>query len=456
MTEATAHEQLMLELVNAERAKAGVQPLAFNGSLNNSADSHSDWMIAVDAFSHTGVNGSSPTDRMKGAGYDFSGSWASAENIAWASTRAPSGFQDEVELLHANLMNSPGHRTNILNGSFREIGIGFSTGTYQGWEGAFVTENFAVSGTRVFLTGVASHDRDADRAYDINEGIGGLTVTATNKAGASYTTTTQAAGGYSLALPAGTYSVTFSGGGINSVVKEVAIGGSNVKLDLANPGSSPATPPAAISEIRGTHGNDTLKGTAGADVLNGFGGDDALEGGAGRDTAAFATAMSAVKVQQGTGILLTSGPEGNDTLTEVERLGFADGTLAFDVSGGAGQMYRLYQAAFARDPDAEGLGYWIREYDQGGKGLAGVAFDFMRSDEFKARYGSPDAVSDEAFLNLLYQNVLGRGPDAGGRAYWMDELADGFPRENLLASFSESLENQNLVAAEVQNGIWFI
>ena len=74
MSQATAYEQLMLELVNAARAKVGAQPLAFNGYLNSSADSHTNWMIATDTFSHTGVNGSAPTTRMKSAGYVFSGS----------------------------------------------------------------------------------------------------------------------------------------------------------------------------------------------------------------------------------------------------------------------------------------------------------------------------------------------------------------------------------------------
>ena len=68
MSQATAYEQFMLELVNRERAKTGAQPLAFNGTLNESADSHSNWMIATDTFSHTGLGSSSPHERMTQAG----------------------------------------------------------------------------------------------------------------------------------------------------------------------------------------------------------------------------------------------------------------------------------------------------------------------------------------------------------------------------------------------------
>ncbi len=224
MTQPSAYEQFMLELVNAERAKSGAQALAFDLNLNTAAEQHSAWMIATDTFSHTGAGGSSPTDRMKASGYVFKGSWASAENIAWASTRAPAGLQDEVQLLHANLMNSPGHRTNILDGTYREIGIGFETGEYQGWTGAFATQDFARSGAVPILTGVGFDDRDGDRSYDVGEGMGGITVKAVGASGAAYTTRTTGSGGYQLDLTAGAYTVTFSGGGIVTTTRKVTVG----------------------------------------------------------------------------------------------------------------------------------------------------------------------------------------------------------------------------------------
>src|SRR4051812_46327066 len=98
MAQPSVYEQFMLELVNAERAKAGLQPLAFDSSLLASSENHSRWMISADQFSHTGSGGSTPTERMQAAGFQFTGSWSSAENIAWASTRAPAGLQDEVVL----------------------------------------------------------------------------------------------------------------------------------------------------------------------------------------------------------------------------------------------------------------------------------------------------------------------------------------------------------------------
>ena len=181
MSQHSANEQYLLELINSERAKAGVQPLAFDTDLSESAEDHSQWMLATDTFSHTGVGGSTPTARMKDAGYSFNGSWASGENIAWATTRNPTGTADEVLLLHNNLMNSPGHRANILNGNFREVGLGVEVGDYRGRESAFVTENFAKTGSDLFLTGVAFEDQDGDIFYDPGEGLGGVTITARDR-----------------------------------------------------------------------------------------------------------------------------------------------------------------------------------------------------------------------------------------------------------------------------------
>ncbi|MBF9194494.1 CAP domain-containing protein [Microvirga terrestris] len=316
MSQATSYEQLMLELVNRERAKTGAQPLAFNGNLNDSADAHSNWMISTDIFNHTGVSGTSPHQRMINAGYSFTGSWTSGENIAWASLREPTGLQDEVELLHTNLMNSAGHKANILNGKFQEIGIGFQTGGYLTWDAAFVTQNFARSGTKTFLTGVTMDDKDGDRFYDIGEGLGGLTVSAVSASGAKYTTTTGAAGGYNLALAAGAYTVTFSGGGYASVTKQVTVGPSNVKLDLIDPAaatSSPIIGTAAANSLSGTSAANTIKGMGGNDKLYGKSGNDKLYGGTGNDGLVGDSGNDRLYGESGKDRL--NGSSGNDILT---------------------------------------------------------------------------------------------------------------------------------------------
>ena len=349
MSQATAYEQFMLELINAERAKVGAQPLAAQGDLNASAETHSKWMIAADVFSHTGAGGSTPTQRMTAAGYSFTGSWSSAENIAWASLRDPSGYQDEVQLLHTNLMNSPGHKTNLLNPAFRQVGVGFETGAFESWQAAFATQNFAQSGTGSFLTGVAYRDQDGDGFYDPGEGLGGVSVSAVNGANATYTTQTGTAGGYDLALAAGVYTVTFSGGGIAAITKQVTIGAANVKVDLKNPAAAPAeaaTPDATVgapAPIRGTAANNTLKGTAAADTIQGLGGKDKLYGYSGSD-----------RLDGGSGGDVLSGSSGNDTLLGRDGNDVLVGGAGNDrLYGGAGADVFQFRGRWGSDTVAD-------------------------------------------------------------------------------------------------------
>lgn len=99
---------------------------------------------------------------------------------------------------------------------------------------------------------------------------------------------------------------------------------------------------------------------------------------------------------------------------------------------------RLYVAAFGRTPEVDGFNFWLEQYSGANWNLPEMAEFFLTSTEFEERFGDPD---DEGFVTQLYNNVLGRDPDAGGLAYWVAELAGGMGRSTLLLLFSESPEN---------------
>ncbi|WP_299590157.1 CAP domain-containing protein [uncultured Tateyamaria sp.] len=149
MSEANQYEQQMLDLINAERAAVGLNPVVFNNDLNESSEDHSAWMIETDSFTHAGVGGSSSRERIEAAGYELEGNWKTGENIAWVNEDGGNGLSDEVVRLHTNLMNSPEHRANILNPDFEEIGIGIEVGEFDddgtAVEAVFVTQNFGTS-----------------------------------------------------------------------------------------------------------------------------------------------------------------------------------------------------------------------------------------------------------------------------------------------------------------------
>jgi hypothetical protein len=104
-----------------------------------------------------------------------------------------------------------------------------------------------------------------------------------------------------------------------------------------------------------------------------------------------------------------------------------------------GRAYRLYRAAFGRTPDAGGLAFWVTALDNSYT-LQQIAAGFIDSAEFRARYG--DAPTDAEFAASLYANILYRTPDPTGHQFWLDRLADGVPRADVLAAVSESAENK--------------
>ncbi|MCY0943746.1 CAP domain-containing protein [Streptomyces antarcticus] len=120
-------ESAVLSLVNKERATAGCGPLAANAKLSAAARAYSDTMARSGVMSHTGPDGSTMTSRVEAAGYKWS---RLGENIA-------RGQADAASVMNS-WMNSSGHRANILNCDFREIGIG----VHKGDGGPWWTQNF--------------------------------------------------------------------------------------------------------------------------------------------------------------------------------------------------------------------------------------------------------------------------------------------------------------------------
>lgn len=112
LTVSTSDEEAMLELVNEERVNAGLQPLQIDPELVVVGRAHSVEMFEEGYFSHESPITGSPYDRLAaaGIGYQFAG-----ENLALAPN---------VETAHEGLMDSPGHRENILDPNYRYIGIG--------------------------------------------------------------------------------------------------------------------------------------------------------------------------------------------------------------------------------------------------------------------------------------------------------------------------------------------
>ena len=135
---------------------------------------------------------------------------------------------------------------------------------------------------------------------------------------------------------------------------------------------------------------------------------------------------------------------GSGAITPVSLVRYAAQSPGW--SSSVDPVVRLYLAYFQRPPDPSGLQHWIGKR-RTGTSVARISAVFADSREFKRTYGS---LSNRAFVDLVYANVLGRAPDASGRAYWTGRLdRRATSRGHLMASFSESSEHVRRTRATV-------
>jgi hypothetical protein len=219
----------------------------------------------------------------------------------------------------------------------------------------------------------------------------------------------------------------------------------------------------------GTVINATILGGAGNDTFYALATNLAFDGGGGHDTLVLDGARSQYSIiTNGDGSVTVwdsiAHRDGSHHLLNVENLQFTNQIVFVENSDNA-NIARLYSAALGRPPDTGGLNGWEDAYanlipasakaagvyvalaetplSAGGGSIAG---GFTQSLEFQQKYGT---LSDAGFVTQLYQNVLGRGPDAAGFAGWLDGMANhGVTRDMVLVGFAESPENIAKVGAD--------
>ena len=214
------------------------QPLAWDLKVVAASTRHTQDMVRNNIFDHTGSDGSSSSQRVADAGYDWYGV---AENIAIRTERGGKVTTPNTKLLNDQLfidegVAGRGHRTAMMNPSYEVVGItvGYSANhSALDDPSALITQNFARNPDMgPYLTGVAYQDSDNNSFYSPGEGLGGLKVTAFQKGTSTEVASTRTfrAGGYSLELKAGEYDITISGG-LGDLNRSVTISNENVKLD---------------------------------------------------------------------------------------------------------------------------------------------------------------------------------------------------------------------------------
>ncbi len=123
-----------------------------------------------------------------------------------------------------------------------------------------------------------------------------------------------------------------------------------------------------------------------------------------------------------------------DAGTQLVRL--ADGDVSFDAASDAAFLSRLYHGLLGRAGEQPGMSYWAHQ-SEGAMDRLGVAGEFLASGEFQGRAGEMD---DTQFVQRLYQDLLGRAPDAEGLAYFTERLTGGDSRAQILVEMAASDE----------------
>jgi hypothetical protein len=220
-------------------------PLSFNALLIQAARSHSQDMLDNVFQGHYSWDTSTDSaDWSKGPGYrldQVNYPWSRYGENVFAFAKTPfhghAGFEVDWGPNPDGMQGPPrGHRENLHNPSFREIGIGVLNGSNTADRDPFdvgpqlVTQDLASRfNLDPFITGVVYEDLNDNDFYDVGEGLGGVTV---DVAGSQFHAVTASSGGYSVPVPANrSHTVTFSGARVTPYEQTVTVATDNVKVD---------------------------------------------------------------------------------------------------------------------------------------------------------------------------------------------------------------------------------
>ncbi|MFH1153558.1 MAG: CAP domain-containing protein [Pseudomonadota bacterium] len=221
-----------------------VQPLTFNASLLTSARNHSLDMMANNYMEHTSLDGTTPYQRMANAGFLYS---CASENIAWVGSTGPMDEIAATLFLHQDLfvddtVNGRGHRLNILDPDFREVGVGIVSGAFTLYESGAVTYPYSYMLTydfgtsreysQAFILGVVFDDKNRDTRYSAGEGKSDVVIEVLQGTGLKADTVTATAGGYALPMAPGNYTVRATLPDERTAEKNVNLSTVNVKVDF--------------------------------------------------------------------------------------------------------------------------------------------------------------------------------------------------------------------------------
>ena len=245
-------------------------------------------------------------------------------------------------------------------------------------------------------------------------------------------------------------------GGINTL-NAAAVSGA-VTLSLAANainalpnGSFTLAAGTVMHHAMGGAGNDNITGNGQNNLLRGNGGNDTIEGREGIDTAVYGLTYSQATVQKnGQGLVVSGAYDGSDVLLNIERLQFADKSIAMDLDGNAGVTAKVLGAVLGpssvKNPTFVGIGLGYTDQGMSYSDLGALALSAV------------GATTYDAVVTTLWRNVVGSGPTEAEKAPFIAMLADGMkPGDLVVFAADTALNTSNIgLVGLVQTGVEFI
>ncbi len=249
--------------------------------------------------------------------------------------------------------------------------------------------------------------------------------------------------GVQVVLDGGTEQVIKLGSGSDVVTLDSTA--SNKTVDLGS-GSDKYVGNNNPNIVIGGNGLKDIQLLGGDDQVEVTGATGKVDGGTGYDIAYLNGKAGdyTTKIVNG-GITLTNKATGTSVeLLNTEYLRFSDGTVILNVQSSVdASIARIYEVALNRAGEAAGIKYWLEQNQAGGKSAIDVANAMINSEEFTLlAKKSVSQLTNQEFLKLIYNNTFDRQPDSAGEQYWLDQLAKGMSRGEVVARFAFEGEAQ--------------
>ena len=337
-------------LLSAFSGLVPVRPLVWNDTLGGTAQAHSAAMIGAAQQTHQAPGEPGLGPRVLAAGYNFTLLGENVYAYSKSALYAHAGFMVDWGGSAATFgMQSPaGHRVNLMNATYTEIGIDVTAYTPTGPTSLgplVVTQDLGARG-KLFVLGVAYADTDHNSFYSVGEGRADLAIQVTG-GGAAMST---ASGGFGLEIAAGLRTITLTGGGLASAVTvNTTIAAGNLKLDVVGGtvlnASGDVTVSGPITELHGLFaGGQALTAGSGAQTVYGNAGNDTIDGGTGADRLYGAGGDDICRVDHASDQVFEVLGQGTDTVISAAGFYLSQNIENLTLAAGVGDIFGVGNA----------------------------------------------------------------------------------------------------------------